>query len=98
MIAFKISRMSGGREPGVMEEVCESSEEFSPLRDGGGDGFLIVFCVAEREAVSSSLFTSGVSCLIVPFSGCDFRIEVGFCNGVVGGSRNGTGGKTFSAI
>lgn len=98
IIAFRISWMSGGRVPGVMEEVWESSEELSPLRESGGDGFLIVSWVAEGETLSSSFFTSGVSNLFVPFSGCDFRIEVGICNGVVGGSRNGTGGKTFSAI
>lgn len=84
--------------PAVMEEVWESSEEFSPLREGGGDGFLIVSWVAEGETLPLSFFTSGVSCFVVLFSGCDFRIEVGFCNGVIGGSRNGTGGKTFSAI
>lgn len=84
--------------PGIIEEDWEFSEELSPLRKGGGDRFLIVTRAAEGETLPSSFFTSGFSELVVPFSGCDFRIEVAFCNGVIGGSRNGTGGKTFSAI
>ena len=83
--------------PGFIEEDWEFSEELSPLRESGGDGFLIATRAAEGETLSS-FFTSGFSELVVPFSGCDFRIEVGFCKGVVGGSRSGTGGKTFSAI
>ena len=89
--------MSEGKVPGVME-VWESSKEFSPIRDGGGDLFLIVSWVAEGDTPSSSFFTSGVSDLFVPFSRCDLRIEVGFCKGVVGGPIKGTDGKTFFAI
>ena len=97
MIELRISRMSGGTVPGVMEEAWESSEELlSALRSRFGDSFLNVS--ADPGGASFSLSVAEVSGLESPFSGWLRRMDVGFCSGVDGFERNGTGGKTFSVI
>ena len=77
--------------------MCRSFEDLSwaPFWRTG-DSFLNVS--DDPGGVSFSLSVAGVAGLMSPFSGWLGRIDFGFCNGVEGVERNGTGGKTFLAI
>ena len=98
MIELTTSRISGGTVPGVMEEVCESSEEeLSGLRSRIGEELLMMSADDDGVALSSFLIVPWVLGLLSPCSGWDERMEDGFGSSA-GALRNGTGGKTFSTI